>query len=405
MPLPSTSLRNQDTLVAVASMNRESHQGIPWDFKWSYLGTPSAAGRRVRRRWLVLVLVAGCADNGDVTGPFTGTPRRYVVDSITLPARNAKSHELGADLNGDQTVDNQLGAVISTLSSWGNITTHGDDMLASGALASSFVIVANNGTDDPTVSVTYYGSEGAPATHVGGTLEDGVFVSNRTATTQVPGAAVARLPIFVDVDPVDVPMFGLQMTLTPDERGFDAAISGAIDRADAISATHAAFVAQVAADPMSHRELLSIMDRDGDYAITYDEVATNSLIVSWFAPDVVIGGRQGLSLGYHVHISPCDEGTCVASPPDDTCFDRVKDGAESDVDCSGGCRSCKASETCTTGADCETGACDAGSCRAPTCNDSLRDGFEWGVDCGGTCGSCAVVARVSPDRLREWSVR
>src|SRR5574338_440669 len=89
-----------------------------------------AAGRAVMRRELtLLMLISGCVDTGasdDVTGPFTGTPRRYVIDRIELPTNNNEARGFGLDLNGDRTVDNQLGMVISTLGQYNDITTHGD---------------------------------------------------------------------------------------------------------------------------------------------------------------------------------------------------------------------------------------------------------------------------------------
>jgi hypothetical protein len=344
--------------------------------------------------WIALVLVGGCAIESrpdDVVGPFTGTPRRYVVDSFTLPMSGLEARALGADLNGDGTVDNQLGMAISTFGTYGDITTHADDMIASGVLASSVIVVADDSIDDPSVSVTYVGSDGAPATAVGGTFENSVFVSNRTATTQVPGAALLRLPVFVDIDPIEVPLFSMQMTLRPAAIGFDAEISGTVDPTDAFEQTYDALVKVVAAEPSSHRGVMQILDANHDFRLDYDEVRNNSIIQSLFYPDLVIGGRDRLSLGFHVHLSPCDDGSCITAPPDDTCFDRVKDGAESDVDCGGGCRSCKATEACTGPADCESGACDAGSCRAPTCFDGVRDGFETDIDCGGTCELCSPM--------------
>jgi hypothetical protein len=47
--------------------------------------------------------------------------------------------------------------------------------------------------------------------------------------------------------------------------------------------------------------------------------------------------------------------------------------------------------------DCVTGACDAGTCRAPSCTDSVQDGFETDVDCGASCGGCAVGAACLAD--------
>ncbi|MBL0220945.1 MAG: hypothetical protein IPQ07_44630 [Myxococcales bacterium] len=80
--------------------------------------------------------------------------------------------------------------------------------------------------------------------------------------------------------------------------------------------------------------------------------------------------------------------------PVDACTDRVRDGAETDIDCGGGtCPTCAAGLACTTPADCQTGGCDSGTCRAPTSSDGLRDGFESDVDCGAACPDCAAGQR------------
>ncbi|MEO8705103.1 MAG: hypothetical protein ABI867_33930 [Kofleriaceae bacterium] len=63
------------------------------------------------------LLFAACADDADPV--VSGAHHRYVVDRITLPTINAESRELGIDLNGDATPDNQLGMVIAALTSQG----------------------------------------------------------------------------------------------------------------------------------------------------------------------------------------------------------------------------------------------------------------------------------------------
>lgn len=345
---------------------------------------------------IVASLVAGCAGDptsSDVTGPFTGTPGRYVVDGFTLPRNYAEARAIGGDLDGNGYVDNQLSQLVHTLASFDNLTSHGADMIASGVIASSMVIRADDLADDPTVSVIYYGSDGAAATHVGGTFEAGHFVSNRTATTLVPGAAIVRLPVFVDADPSDVPLEAMQIELAPDGDGYIAALHGGVRPDDAFVRAYAGATQLIAAAPDSHRTMQALFDTNKDWTITYEEFRANSLLSSLLAPDVRLFGRELVSFGFQVHLRPCESGTCIDAPPASTCHDRVRDGDESDVDCGGSCRSCKADERCNGPADCESTACDAGFCRAPTCSDGLRDGFETDVDCGGPCSGCELGAR------------
>src|SRR5207253_2250042 len=72
------------------------------------------------------------------------------------------------------------------------------------------------------------------------------------------------------------------------------------------------------------------------------------------------------------------------------CRDRIRDGGETDVDCGGPCQPCQASAACAGGGDCQSGACDAGHCRAPSCSDGVRDGVETDVDCGDNCAGCQL---------------
>src|SRR5207253_946744 len=98
----------------------------------------------------------------DVVGPFTGTSHLYVVDQFLPPMHISEARAMGDDLNGDGQVDNQLGMTMSTLATSQDATTHGADMIASGALASSLEILADDPLNDPTVGVAYYGSVGDP---------------------------------------------------------------------------------------------------------------------------------------------------------------------------------------------------------------------------------------------------
>lgn len=72
-----------------------------------------------------------------------------------------------------------------------------------------------------------------------------------------------------------------------------------------------------------------------------------------------------------------------------TCFDGVKDGDETDIDCGGSCVACPVGEGCAKGTDCASGVCTAGKCAAPTCSDHVTNGSETATDCGGTCMPCA----------------
>ena len=64
-----------------------------------------------------------------------------------------------------------------------------------------------------------------------------------------------------------------------------------------------------------------------------------------------------------------------------TCNDGQQNGAETDVDCGGGCLACDVGQACLVAADCKTGLCDAGVCQTPECTG---DG-----DCSPLTTACA----------------
>ena len=360
------------------------------------------------RSALLCCLLAACAsesgpDSDDVIGPFTGG-HRFVVDRVDVPMTNTAAREFADDLDGDGTVDNQAGMVIATLFGIGDANTHGADAVASGAVASFVLVEADDLAFDASVGVTYFGADGDPATVAGGRLEGGVFVSNRTRTTNVPGDATLVLPVFQDVAPAHVPVVGVEIDLVSDRRGgFTGTLRGGIPADVATTVVGEGVLAMIRARPQSHLSLARMVDTNHDGTLTVAEIAASSIIGSLTAPDVQLfsGDRfdpqpdrdepDALSLGIGFHLLPCAAGNCALSTPANTCFDRVLDGTETDIDCGGECGACQDGARCGAPTDCQTGACDGGACRAASCNDGILDGLESDVDCGGNCAaSCAA---------------
>jgi hypothetical protein len=86
----------------------------------------------------------------------------------------------------------------------------------------------------------------------------------------------------------------------------------------------------------------------------------------------------------------CIQGTCALRH----CTDGVLDGDESDIDCGGSCPGCPLGKGCHLTSDCAPNqingpaVCAAGRCAAE-CFDGLKDGNETDVDCGGSCIPCS----------------
>ncbi len=358
---------------------------------------------------LIALALFGCHDSSpgadDVVGPFTGTTSRYVVDSFTLPGDDNAAQMDADDLAGDGTVLNQFGIMTGLLAYSNDLSTAGPAMIASGVIVSTVEILADDLSDDPTVQVTYFGSAGDLPTPMGGSLVHGVFMSNRTATTAVPGRASVVLPVFVDADPSVFRVDGLEMNLTSDgSGGFNGFVGGGIPEQLARDAAAAGIVQMIASYPTMHVRFADLVDTNHDGELSIDEVSSSSYLDAFLAPDLSLydGGvyapapatdaRPGdsLSIGFRIHLSPCPSGSC-APPQTDSCHDRVLDGTETAVDCGGGaCQSCPGSAQCAVGDDCQTDACADGTCAPETCSDGVRDGFESDVDCGDGCGPCPI---------------
>jgi hypothetical protein len=345
------------------------------------------------RTLAILLLVAACGtDHAPVIGPFSGTTHRYTLDAIRLPTTNTEARDLAEDLTGDSTPDNQLGFVVVTLREQGNVTEHSSDMILGGAMMTSLEITADNLDDDSTVGVRYLGAQDSPYVELGGTIVDGTFVSNRVAMTHVWGEAELHLPVFLDADPSVVSATGMQIVLVPDGiGGFDAAVQAAIPTGTTlIEEVHRGIAQMVASEPSDHRMLMRLLDENRDGQISYEEVANKSLLASLLARDMVLDGRDVISFGFQAHFRPCDAGTCTESVPFDHCFDRARDGDETDIDCGGSCRRCESNAACVVADDCESLICDGTRCGPPSCMNGTRDGLESDVDCGGDCPSCAL---------------
>jgi hypothetical protein len=338
----------------------------------------------MNRACLLLALSACASDPEPIE--YTGETRRFVVSSIRVPTSHSESREFGLDIDGDRTIDNQLGAVTATLANLAQlISTHGDDMIAAGAIASSVELVADDFLRDDTVALRYIGIDGEPVELIGGVIIDGRF------ETRHAGEATIHVPGFVDADPMILRLHHARASLVPDGTGgYIATIGGAIDAREAVAAAFDGADQMLRTRPRDHVLFFRFLDTSPqDFTITEDEFATNSVVKALLSPDIT-KPRPMLSIGFRVHLRACAQGTCATEPATSSCFDRVKNGDETDVDCGGSCGACAGGFSCAIANDCESHACESGRCALPSCNNGVRDGFETDVDCGTQCGPCAT---------------
>ena len=355
------------------------------------------------RTLLLLLCACSSSSSSDVRGPFTGEVRRYVVDRITVPSTSDETAALAGDLDGNGVAENKLGLATATLASTNDLTRDAQDMIASGALASIVEVQADDPSNDDAVGVRYLGADGEPALAAGGTLVAGAFRSNRAATTRVPGRAVIHLPIFTNADPLALPLEGLEIDLDPDGAGgFDAIIRGGIREADARTVAYAGLTQMFETEPERHLVFQRQVDTNRDGLMSDAELSESviALLVTadiqlfdgtTYAPDPTPAHKDSLSIAFGVHLAPCPTGRCATTPPSNTCRDRIRDAAETDVDCGGPtCQPCWDDRACTVPGDCFSNACVANKCAPASCTDNVRDGYESDVDCGATCAACAT---------------
>ncbi len=87
--------------------------------------------------------------------------------------------------------------------------------------------------------------------------------------------------------------------------------------------------------------------------------------------------------------SYCVDGKCMEA----SCTDGVQNGHESDVDCGDTCSPCLLGKKCFYDSDCASGYCDpTGLCTEPSCYDGVRNGDETGIDCGGSCPDACTTS-------------
>jgi hypothetical protein len=161
----------------------------------------------------------------------------------------------------------------------------------------------------------------------------------------------------------------MEIDLTPDgSGGYDALVRGAVREDDVFAAVCDGIAQMIYDDPDDHYAFASQINVGG--WMTCDKIHHDTLVESLLAPDLKIAGESMVSLGFAIHLIPCDSGECAKTTPADPCHDRVQDGDETGIDCGGSC-----------------GACPV---VPPTCSDGVRDGLETDVDCGWNCGKCEL---------------
>lgn len=324
----------------------------------------------MRRLTSVLLLVtAACGDDGHATpvdaavdvpvdiaidAPLADAPppaldhHYFVIDTLRVPTNNNEARMFGLDLNGDGTVDNQLGMVLGTVSAMG-IDVQGDTTLQvdRGKMIELLDLYARNFTNEPTATLAaFIGSNPMPAPcasasdttcrrHLAGT---GTFTATAAtppnlpltgtlangAMTTAPGHVLAPITLFPSSagDATYVTLVGakIAIAMTSDPKIMQLTIAGAVTKADVDSKLMPAMAANAqqlvmkdctmpqspptcgCASSSNGKTMLDLFDGDiagtqKDCMVSVAEVRGSSLMQSLFAPDVTIDGQMALSIG------------------------------------------------------------------------------------------------------------
>jgi len=264
----------------------------------------------------------------------------YVIDRMLVPTTNAQARAFGLDLNGDLTVDNQLGMVFATFAAQGLLVQAGFSRAIDQGNSITLVdLAADNLATTATATLALFdGTDAMPVPcfgaadlacrhHLAGT---GTFLAAAapvnpplagmiTAGTLTAGPGQLSIDLVFDgAMPTAVTLIGARVkatTISPTAIG-TLLLAGAVPQTEidtkVIPAMRDGYMTSVTRDCTAlnnpptcgcaagtgGKTALDLFDTaPKDCAITLDEVRDNALIQSLLAPDVMINGMMALSIG------------------------------------------------------------------------------------------------------------
>ncbi|HUJ59590.1 MAG TPA: hypothetical protein VLX92_13885 [Kofleriaceae bacterium] len=271
----------------------------------------------------------------------TGMHYHYVIDHVNVPTTSAQAQADGLDLDGNGTIDNQLGNVLATFTSQGfdfqtTVSQDVDDgaIIMLGDLQASALDNASDagftlytGTNpqppacsSPTDTVCRHHLTGSAMFDVAASPRDNPLagaIVNGTYTTTTSGHLSVQLALAGN--PVTLTLIGARAKLVPTATTITTGIlAGAITTTDldtkvfpavqqAVTATIAADCTALTSPPTcgcasgsQGASLIALFDANHDCAVSVDEIENNQLIQALFAPDVTVEGQKALSFGVQV---------------------------------------------------------------------------------------------------------
>jgi hypothetical protein len=294
--------------------------------------------------------LVACGGGGDSTIVPAGAHTHYVVNKVNVPTNNTQSRDDGLDLNGDKTVDNQLGMVLGTLAGQGIMVQASVDTAVNNGEINLLVDVQTTDFTNAAAAgfSVYLGDNPSPAacssttdTVCGNQLKGGASFGIDPASptdaalagkfiggTFSGGGPTANLDLQISLggtSPVPLSLIGARVQAS----GVTATAIGAVILAGAITqddlnnhvlpAVHDNVLLPIlkkdcpnavatpgpngpptcgCADGSGGKQVIALLDTmPADCTITLDEIKNNGLFSSLLAPDVTIEGMPALSLG------------------------------------------------------------------------------------------------------------
>lgn len=283
--------------------------------------------------------VACGGDDGQPTPE--GMHYHYVANKVFVPTSSNESREYGLDLNGDGTVDNQLGATLAALKSQANFDIQAtiDKSVAEGSIILLADFQSKSFTSSSAAGIqVFLGTNPMPAPcngsadttcghHLDGTgtfdvdtngPQNAALAGKIVGGTFTGGPGNLTLQIAVGgTNPIQLDLIGARVKASGiSETGIMSAIfAGAVTKEDIDTKIIPAIQPQLATTIMrdcnmptmppgcgctsgsTGATIISFFDANKDCAVSIDELKMNSLVMSLLQPDVTIDGKMALSLG------------------------------------------------------------------------------------------------------------
>lgn len=291
---------------------------------------------------LVPMSLVACGGSSGQPTP-TGMHYHFVANKVFVPTSSTESREYGLDLNGDGTVDNQLGATLAALKSQGGFDVQStiDKAVADGSIILLVDFQSNSFTSSAGAGIqVFLGNNPMPAPcngsadtvcghHLDGTGSFGIDPNspkNAALAGKIvggvfnggPGDLSLQIALGSGSSPIQLNLIGARARVSGiSATGIMSAIlAGAVTKDDIDTKIIPAIPPQLeqvimrdcnmTSPPVAGcgctanstgATIISFFDANKDCMVTTQELQMNSLVMSLLQPDVTIDGKMALSVG------------------------------------------------------------------------------------------------------------